>query len=867
MTARADSGAWSRFQANRDAMIGLALTGALVAFAAFGPMIARWDPNASDFTLTRGPAGAPPGPSGAHWLGVDHLFRDVFARLAHGARVSLAIGVAATAIATALGTAAGVAAGMTEGTRFRFVDTILMRLVDVLLALPFLLLVTAIGVAVGRTDVGTVLLVLGALGWTGTARLVRAQTMQLRSLDFVAAARALGAGPLSIVARHILPNLGGTLAAVASTSVAHMILAEAVLGYLTVGIQPPRATWGRMLHEAEPYFGTRFALLAIPGLAILIAVLGWNRLGEGLREALAGSDRVAGTPRFVRNRSFPADLLLAGAAILLLSMATPDAVTPPLGAVSPRAEPRRGGVFRGATHVNLRTLDPALAYDEGSRPILEIAFAKLVTWDAAGHIAADLAETFAVSADGLHYTFELREGATFQDGSPVLARDVKRSFERLLHPRTTTGGASLYEAIAGFTAYRKGGAEHLEGVRVLGDRLLAIDLASPDAAFLAKLTMGFAAPVCPSMGPSASLRSKILPCGAGPFQIASWEPDKGARLVRHEGYYAAGRPYLDAVEWSINVPYTSLRYKFERGELDYVTDLAGADRDLFIASPAWAKLCRWIVKPQTNAVFLNTELAPFDSREVRRAVAFALDPSAAARMRSDVLDADRVIPPSIPGPPRDEPMRRHDLDAALAAMARAGYPYDPATGKGGWPAPIEYITIGDTGDQQYAEIWQQQLARIGLRLRLRLFTNATFPSEAGRRRTAAMGRAGWQADYPDPGNFFEPILTTRTIQEDGSENVSFFSNAELDRVVDAAHGERDPTRRNALYLRAEKIVRDEAPWIPTHGTRGYELWQPYVRGYEPNPVVHQQFAGIWIDRGDEPVALASPFGRPRRTVP
>jgi ABC-type transport system substrate-binding protein len=755
---------------------------------------------------------------------------------------------------------------MTEGTRFGFVDTILMRLVDVLLALPFLLLVTAIGVAVGRTDLGTVLLVLGALGWTGTARLVRAQTMHLRTLDFVAAARALGAGPLAIVGRHILPNLGGTLAAVASTSVAHMILAEAVLGYLTVGIQPPQATWGRMLHEAEPYLGTRFALLAIPGLAILVAVLGWNRLGEGLRDALAGGDRAGPLPRYVPKRGVPADLLLAAAAILLLSLATPNAVSPPLGVVAPRLEPKRGGVFRGAHVHNLNTLDPALAYDEASRPLVALAFARLVTWDAEGRIVPDLAGSFEVSPDGLRYTFELRDGATFHDGAPVLARDVKRSLERLLHPRTTTPGASLYDAVVGFAAYRKGHAEHLEGVRVLGDRLLTIDLAVPDAAFLAKLTMGFAAPVCASAGVSANRRAASLPCGAGPFRIASWEPDKGVRLVRHEGYYAPGLPHLDAVEWLVNVPSTTQRYKFERGELDYVTELTSADRDLFLASPAWAKFSRWRVRLETNGVFLNTELPPFDVREVRRAVSLALDPSVAVRMRSDALDADRVIPPSIPGPPRDEPMRRHDLDAALAAMARAGYPYDPATGKGGWPAPIDYLTFGDSGDQIYGEIWQQQLARVGLRVRLRLFTNATLSAETGRRHTAAMGRTGWSADYPDPGNFFEPILTTRSIQDDGSENVAFFSNAELDRVLEAAHGERNPARRDALYLRAEEIVRDEAPWIPTHGVRSYDLWQPYVRGYEPNPVVHQ-FAGVWIDRGDEPVAVVSPLGRPRRSAP
>ncbi len=848
--------AWARLRRDRRALVGLGMCAALVVFALAGPLVAGWDPDASDFTLTRGPLGAPPGPSAAHWLGTDHLFRDVFARLAHGARVSLAVGVAATGIATGIGAGVGVLAGMTEGTRLGAVDTLAMRLVDVLLALPFLLFVTAVGVAVGRTDVGTVLLILGGAGWTGTARLVRARTLQIRALDYVAAARALGAGPVRIVARHVLPNLAGALVVVATSSVAQMILAEAVLGYLTVGVPPPRATWGRMLHEAEPFFGTRPALLAIPGFAILLAVLGFNRVGDGLRDALAGGRLAA-----ARRGTLPVDLLLAGAALLLLSFANPAQVAPPLGPAPDREVPRRGGVFHVATFVNVRSLDPALAFDEASNPILALVFARLVTWDTEGRLAPDLASSFTASPDGLTYTFELREGARFHDGSPVLARDVQRSLERLLHPRTPSPAASMYAAIRGFAAFHAGRAEHLSGVRVLGERLLAIELEAPDAAFLPKMTLAFAAPVCAAAGAAAEAHGQALPCGAGPFRVASWAPDKGVQLVRHEAYYAPGLPHLDGIEWSVNVPSTTQRYKFERGELDYVTELTGADRDLYLASPAWSRSGRWTVHAKTNAIFLDTEVAPFDRREIRRAVAFAVDPAAAARMRSDVVEADRVIPPGLPGPPRDEPMRRHDLTAALAAMARAGYPFDPATGRGGWPDPIDYLTIPDTGDQAYAEIWQQQLARVGLRVRLRLVTYASFLAESQRRHTAAMGRSGWSADYPDPGNFFEPLLSTASIQDEGSDNVSFFSSPELDGILSRAHGEPDRGRRDALYLRAEEIVRDEAPWIPTHGTRTYELWQPHVHGYPPHPVLQQRFAGVWLDRGGpSPLAHLLPGG-------
>ncbi len=775
--------AWARFRRNRPAMLGLYLVAALVLFALLGPLLAGWDPDTSDLALRRGAFGAPPGPSAAHWLGTDPLFRDILARLAHGARVSLAVGLAATVIATVAGTALGVLSGMSEGTRLGLVDTLAMRLVDVLLALPFLLFVTAVGVAVGRADLGTVLFVLGAAGFPAVARLVRAKTLQIRALDYVAAARALGAGPFRIALRHVLPNLAGLLAVVSSTSVAEMILAEAVLGYLTVGIPPPRATWGRMLHEAEPFFGSRLALIAMPGFAILLAVLGWNRVGEGLRDALAGGGRDGDLERAAsaRRRALPIDLLLAGAALLLLSFARPNQVAPPLGPAPDRETPRRGGVLHGATFVNVRTLDPALAFDEASNPLVQLAFARLVTWDDQGGIAPDLASSFTASPDGRTYTFEIREGARFHDGTPVLARDVQRSLERLLHPRTPSPAASMYANIRGYAAFHAGRAPHLEGVRVLGDRVVAIDLDTPDATFLPKMTMGFAAPVCASAGAFADPHAQAPPCGAGPFRIEAWEPDKGVRLVRNEGWYAPGRPYLDAIEWSFNVPSTTQRYKLERGEIDYSGELSGADTDLYLASPAWSRFGRWTLRAQTNAIFLNTEVPPFNVRAIRRAVAFAIDPSAPARMRADVIEADRVIPPVIPGPPRTEPMRRHDLAAALAEMAEAGYPFDPATGKGGWPEPIDYLTIPDTGDQMYAEVWQQQLARVGLRIRLELVSFASFLAESQRRGAAAMGRAGWSADYPDPSNFFESILSSEAIQDEGSDNVSFFSNAELER--------------------------------------------------------------------------------------
>ena len=272
-----------RLFANRGATIGLAIVVAIVLFALVGPLFASHDPYASDFVHGLTKENLPVGPSSEYVLGTDLLFRDLFARLAVGARVSLLIGIASTIIAVAVGSLVGVLAGWFEGS---ILDTLLMRIVDVGLAFPFLLIVMALGAALERTTATTIFLTLGLTGWLGVARIVRAKTLQIRHLDFVVAARALGQPTDRIILRHVLPNVAGPILVIATVSVAQMILAESVLSYLGAGIVPPTPTWGHMLFEGQDYLSAAPWISVAPGIAILLAVLGFNLLGEGLRDAL-----------------------------------------------------------------------------------------------------------------------------------------------------------------------------------------------------------------------------------------------------------------------------------------------------------------------------------------------------------------------------------------------------------------------------------------------------------------------------------------------------------------------------------------------------------------------------------------------------
>ncbi|MFO0610147.1 MAG: ABC transporter permease [Polyangiales bacterium] len=277
-----DPRALARFRRNKGALVGLAIVVAMVALSLLAPLLAPHDPNASYKSRTLTAEGVPVGPSREFPLGADSVGRCELSRLLHGGRVSLSVAFAATAIVVVVGTAVGIVAGYAGG----LVDTGLMRGVDALMSFPFLLVVMALNRILHRPGLWVVFLVLGLLSWLSLARLVRARTLQLRELEFVFAARALGASPWRVVTRHIFPNLASLVVVVATTLVAQMIVAESVLSYLGVGVTPPAASWGSMLQEGESLTRAVPRLTLAPGLAILVTVVGFNLLGEGLRDAL-----------------------------------------------------------------------------------------------------------------------------------------------------------------------------------------------------------------------------------------------------------------------------------------------------------------------------------------------------------------------------------------------------------------------------------------------------------------------------------------------------------------------------------------------------------------------------------------------------
>jgi len=283
-----DSRAFRRFRRNKGALVGLFLVIAVTALGLLGPWLAPYDPveQFTDSLLLANGLPAGPGVEPGHWLGGDILARDELSRLLSGARVSMLVAYLATALAVVIGVALGLLSGYVGGRT----DTYLMRLVDVVLSMPFLLIAIVMQRVFDAPGIWTICIVLGVLSWTTLARVTRAKTMEARELDYIQAARALGLRHFRILARHVLPNVIGPIIAIATIMVARMIIAESALSFLNLGVRPPTASWGSMLNESQSLLLGLPRLTVYPAVLISMAVFGFNLFGEGLRDAFDPKD-------------------------------------------------------------------------------------------------------------------------------------------------------------------------------------------------------------------------------------------------------------------------------------------------------------------------------------------------------------------------------------------------------------------------------------------------------------------------------------------------------------------------------------------------------------------------------------------------
>ncbi|WP_312909114.1 nickel transporter permease [Natronosalvus caseinilyticus] len=264
-----------QFRANTLNVVGLMIVLTILFSALLAPFLTPYEPAKQDLENRL------ESPSVDHPLGTDQLGRDILTRLLYGARISLRIGVAVVGISLAIGTAVGVTAGYAGG----YVDEALMRFVDVLLAFPGLLLALVIAGILGPS-LTNIMIALAVVGWTRYARVIRGSVLSVKEQEFVKASQLMGVGRLTIVGRHIVPNVIGPVVVLATIDMAGVILGTAGLSFLGLGAQPPTPEWGTMISEGRNYLQDAWWVVNFPGLAIMLAVLGFNLLGDGLRDVL-----------------------------------------------------------------------------------------------------------------------------------------------------------------------------------------------------------------------------------------------------------------------------------------------------------------------------------------------------------------------------------------------------------------------------------------------------------------------------------------------------------------------------------------------------------------------------------------------------
>jgi oligopeptide transport system substrate-binding protein len=532
------------------------------------------------------------------------------------------------------------------------------------------------------------------------------------------------------------------------------------------------------------------------------------------------------------------------AIVVLAACGSPD--RGPKFRAAGNATPHEGGTLRFSTKDQIRTLDPAIAYDEVSAIPIHAIFETLVDYepssevnDAAGmHIVPRLAESWELSPDARIYSFTLRPDLVYSDGSPLVAADISYSLERAMTKPDSPFGPFLL-GIAGASDVIAGKVPHAEGIVVTNPRTITIHLTEPNAAFIYVMTMSFAAPQRADHVTKVGDQIRRQTLGAGPFVVAKW--DEGERIVleRNPHYWDRTRVHLDALEMRENVPRDTQFLMFERGEIDTAVQLSAPDYLWVIDQREWKPYVHHRAVMNAYGSRFNVRRKPFDDRRVRQALNYALDKVHTIKLLNGAaVPSHGLLPPGMFG--RDQALLPypHDPARARALLAEAGYPHGFDT---------DYVVMNDEEAEKLAGSLQGDLAEVGVRVHISVMSFATYVTAIGKPDGPAFSKATWIGDYPDPTNFFDARFHSRMIAKQNSNNDSFYTNPELDMLLDQARGETDPQARATMYHRAERILYEDAPWIWDYHQMITEVLQPYVRGYSLHPVWLRDYSSAWLD--------------------
>lgn len=494
---------------------------------------------------------------------------------------------------------------------------------------------------------------------------------------------------------------------------------------------------------------------------------------------------------------------VASAALLAATLAVPASAQ----------DIKQGGSMIVTYKDDVSTLDPAIGYDWQNWSMIKSLFDGLMDYEpGTTDLTTDLAESYTISEDGKTFTFKLRDGVTFHNGRKLTAEDVKYSLDRVVNPKTQSPGAGFFGSIKGYDAVAAGEAESLEGVSVVDPLTVKIELSRPDATFLHVMALNFSFVVPKEEVEKWGADFGKHPVGSGAFSLEEWT--LGQRLVfkRYEDYWRAGTPKLDQITFEVGQEPVVALLRMQRGEADIPGDGIPPAKFLEVMKDPQSKdLIIEGGQLQTGYVSMNVKMPPFDKLDVRKAVNMAINKERIVRIiNGRAVVANQPLPPSMPGYDKDYKGYPFDPEAAKKLLAKAGYPDGFET---------ELYVYNTDPNPRIAQSIQADLAAIGIKAELKALAQANVIAAGGEADQAPMiwsGGMAWIADFPDPSNFYGPILGCAGAVK-GGWNWSWYCNEELDKLAAEADSITDPARkeeREKLWGKIFTSIMDDAPWVP-----------------------------------------------------
>ncbi len=496
-------------------------------------------------------------------------------------------------------------------------------------------------------------------------------------------------------------------------------------------------------------------------------------------------------------------MLLCAAATVALLAATP----------APAQSPKQGGAAIVAFNNELSTLDPQIGYDWQNWSVIKSIFDGLMDYKpGTTELEPDLAESYTISDDGQTYTFKLRDGIKFHNGRALTAGDIKYSVERAINPATQGPGAGFFGSIKGYDEMvGDAKATELSGITTPDDKTVVIQLTRPDATFLHVMAINFSYAVPKEEVDKFGADFGRNPVGTGAFKLVEWVPGQKTELERFADYYRKGVPYLDKLTFEFGQDPTVNVLRLKKGEIDIAGDgIPPAQFNEAMSDPANKDLIAKGDQLQTGYITLNVTLPPLDNPKVRQAINMAVNKDRIVRIINNRgVPANQPLPPAMPGYDTSYQGYAFDPEAAKKLLSEAGVADGFST---------ELYAMNVDPNPRIAQAIQQDLAAVGIKAEIRSLAQAEVITAGGAGQAPMIWSGGmaWIADFPDPSNFYGPILSCAGAAE-GGWNWAKYCNEDLDARANQADAmvtaEQQPARADAWKAIYLDVMKD-APWVP-----------------------------------------------------